>query len=227
MAEERILEKIQKCFAMAGSADYNPLEAANALRQAQALMRKHNVTEAEIAAIGYGEQKISLPIQCGKKHPMHVSRLNALVRKAFGVATVIEHEKRVSDFSYAIRFFGPKHRVELAAYSYAVMFREVNKGWTRHLNDYPLLAGVRGARMSFMVGWIEAVDETIVDFGMNKEEEAGTDAKKLEFYGHDLRTVNANRMALYGSVLEAGNAAGSGFRLHRPMHGQENKKLSA
>jgi hypothetical protein len=224
MSIERIMEKIQKCFALSKSS--NAGEAANALRQAQAMMRIHNISEDEIGLMGYTEQKVSLPVQVNKKHPVYIARMNALIRKAFGVATVIEHEMRVSDKSYAIRIFGPKNRVPLAAYAYAVMFREMNKGWTQYIANNPHLVGVRGGRTGFLLGWIESVDETIVDFGANKEEVDGTEALKLQYYDGSLRNVSPNALRVLSSTLSAGNAAGADFRLHRPMGGVERIKIS-
>ena len=45
---DRIIDKVKKCIALSKSD--NPHEAAAALRQAQALMRKHGIDEAGIAA---------------------------------------------------------------------------------------------------------------------------------------------------------------------------------
>ncbi len=46
MDKERILEKIKKCLALSKSA--NEHEAAQALKQAQALMREYGITDIEV-----------------------------------------------------------------------------------------------------------------------------------------------------------------------------------
>ena len=47
MDQEKIIDKIKKCLALAKSD--NPHEAATALRQAQKLMEQHNLTEQDIS----------------------------------------------------------------------------------------------------------------------------------------------------------------------------------
>ena len=53
MDKDDILRKIEKCLALAKSSE--PAEAAAALRQAQALMREHGVSQLEAQAIGARE----------------------------------------------------------------------------------------------------------------------------------------------------------------------------
>ena len=55
MDKEKILDKIKKCLALSKSA--NEHEAAQALKQAQALMEKHEVNAVDIALSEVSEQK--------------------------------------------------------------------------------------------------------------------------------------------------------------------------
>ena len=50
MAEEKILDKIRKCLAIANDSRGNAAECENAMRQAQALMAKHGLTELDLDA---------------------------------------------------------------------------------------------------------------------------------------------------------------------------------
>ena len=215
MSKERILEKIQKCLNLSKSS--NAGEAANALRQAQAMMRQHEITEKDITGIGYGNEAVSIPVQATNAIPLYLSKLNALIRKAFGVDSVIELEVRVSDESYRMRFFGPTDRVLLASYAYTVCFRALMSGWTQHLKDNPRLKGVRGARTGFLVGWIAAVETTVTEFGFTDVERAATTLVKTDHYGKALAKVGASKISMLNSTIRAGNAAGSEFRLHRPI----------
>ena len=64
MDKDDILRKIEKCLALAKSSE--PAEAAAALRQAQALMREHGVSQLEAQAIGARE--------CSVKAAAHARR---------------------------------------------------------------------------------------------------------------------------------------------------------
>jgi hypothetical protein len=185
----------------------------------------HGVTEKELGAVGYGNEKISLPVQANAKLPLYLAHLNALIRRAFGVQSVTEREIRVSDESYAIRFFGPTDRVLLAQYAYEVVFRTMNAGWTKHLAEHPYLKGARGARSGFLVGWIQAVQETIMDFGVTEEETKRTELVKTEHYGHSLVKLQPAKIGLHASTHAAGQSAAADFRLHRPVT-QERLKIA-
>jgi len=55
--KDNILDKIKKCLALAGDAGATEHEAAAALRQAQALMREHNLGEADVLAAEASEKR--------------------------------------------------------------------------------------------------------------------------------------------------------------------------
>lgn len=214
MDRTRILEKIQKCFNLSKSS--NPGEAANALRQAQKMMELHGVSERELGAVGIGNEKVSLPVQVNKKVPLWLLHLSALIKKAFGVKTVIEHEVRVSDASYAFRYFGPEDRVMLAGYTTTVIYRELNRQWAQHLKDHPYLKGDRGARSGFFIGWLQTVEQTVIEFGMTDNELAGTELVKNAHYDTLVKS-KASNLKVLGSTLGAGSSAGADFRLHKPI----------
>lgn len=54
MDKEKVLDKIKKCLALGKSA--NEHEAAQALKQAQALMPKYEISDADVALSDIGEQ---------------------------------------------------------------------------------------------------------------------------------------------------------------------------
>jgi hypothetical protein len=217
--DANILSKIQKCMNLGKSSE--PNEAAAAMRQAAAMMRKHGITQAEIDAIGYGNEKVSCPIQANKKLPIALATLINLIRKAFGVEPVIETEIRVSDASYVVRYFGPSDRVALAAYTHVVIFRAMNAAWDDYLEANPSAKGKRGARAGFQLGWLDAVTDQITELAMTEAEQAGTNVVKTKHYGDTKLVVKgANNMKINGRAMDAGNEAGSGFSLRRPVDKQ-------
>ncbi len=228
MDRQKVLDKIKKCLALSKSPE--AAEAAAALRQAQKLMELYGVSNDEIGAIGYGSERVAVPVQANIKVPAYLNELLHLMERAFGVEPIIETEVRVSDESYVIRYFGPEHRVMLAAYAHEVTFRAMMNAWTRHIKANPRRKGERGVRSGFLLGWIEAVQAAVMAIALNDEEKAGTELVKKNFYearGTTLVTLEANQLRVSDNAWNAGSEAGSQFSLHRPMGGKENLKLDS
>src|ERR1700733_4555799 len=109
MDRAKILDKIQKCLSLGASP--NEHEAAAAMRQAQKLMERHGVTEAEIGLIGMGKETVQTSIQAGKKVPLNLSAITSLVMRAFGVKAVYRRFLLKTDYNFAVSYYGPEHRV--------------------------------------------------------------------------------------------------------------------
>lgn len=223
MDRSKLISKIEKCLRLGKSSE--PHEAAAALRQARKLMELHGVSEKELGTIGFGHEKVNVPIQVNKKLPVVLVALVNIIKKAFGVEPVVESEVRVSDRSYVIRYFGPNDRVLLATYSHQVVFRAMNQAWTSHLEENPGIKGGRGTRAGFMLGWLDSVLEQIETLAMTDEEREGTTLVKTNHYNRELRKSKVSNIRISGMAEDSGRQAGSQFRLHRPM-GQENLKLT-
>lgn len=224
MDRAKILDKIEKCMNLSKSP--NPHEAAAAMRQAQKLMEKHGVSEAEVGLSSYATERVQVPIQANKKAPLALVHLVNLIRAAFGVEAVLGTEVRVSDRSYVVSYLGKEQSVALAAYTHTVIFRSMNSAWTKHLKDRPYLKSERGARAGFQIGWIDSVRSTVIDFGLTDDEREMLERYKGQQFPV-LVTGKVSKTALDAGALRAGNAAAKGFALHRPMHGSETLKLGA
>jgi hypothetical protein len=146
-----------------------------------------------------------------------LNQLIGMIKDAFGVTAVLEHEKRVSDYSYTVRYIGPKDRVQLAAYAHAVVYRAMSQSWDKHLSENPWLKQERGSRAGFQLGWLRAVDEQVEALAMTEEETAGTALVKHRIYGRELTKGKTNNMAIDGAAMRDGAAAAADFRLHRPV----------
>ncbi len=222
--QKKIFEKIQKCLNLGTST--NSHEAAAALRQAQKLMSMHGISEADLSLAGYSDKTVECPIQANiKKIPLHLNRFLNLIESAFGVKAIIGANIRISDASYRIRYFGPTHRVEMAAYAHTVMFRAMNSAWAKFLAAHPNVRGHRGARMSFMLGWISAIDEKVTAIGFPENEVAATDLAIKNFYGKELDVSKSSGTKWFGAIGRAGADAAASFEINRPM-GQNFKQLT-
>ena len=224
MDTKRIIEKIKKCMALGKSS--NAHEAAAAMRQAQKMMEQHGLTEDDIEGSSYGNEAVECPIQAGKKVPVHLTAFVNLIIKAFQVKAVIERNLRVSDYSYRIRYFGPSHRVATAGYAHVVIFRAMEAAWREHLENNPSWKGVRGARLSFMIGWLDEISSKVEAIGWPAEEEARTELMVDSHYGKSLVKASGKgrRFSTFGCVADEGRAAASGFEINRPMN-QDRARL--
>ena len=223
MDKTKALDKIQKCLRLSKSANAN--EAAAALRQAQALMKKFGLSEEDIALAGYGEEAVDVPIQFNKKKvPVVLACLVGLMERAFGVQPVISARVGVSDLSYRIRYFGPKHRIAMAGYAHVVVYRAMEAEWRKFLKERPHLRGQRDARTSFQLGWLGEVEGKVAEVGFTEEEREAVDALMTTTFGKQLKTSTTNGANVYGSIAAAGKRAAGDFNLSRPM-GQERARL--
>ena len=150
--------------------------------------------------------------------------MTALMRKAFGVECVFNKEIRVSDANWTINYFGPEHRVAMATYTHTVLFRAVEKGWAKHLDDHPYLKKERGARTGYVMGWMAAVEKQVLELRMTDEEKVGTAIVKAERFPL-VKKNDGRNMSIDGRALRAGMADGNGFALHRPMNGKAETRM--
>jgi hypothetical protein len=215
MDREKAMDKIEKCLRLSKSSE--PAEAAAALRQAQKMMAAHGITEADLGAAGYGDEKVSCPIQVNVKVNLVLNQLIWTIRDAFGVDAVLEHEKRVTDYSYAVRYIGPNDRVKLAAYAHTVVYRAMTRAWEKHIIADPWVKRVRGARAGFQLGWLETVRSQITALAMTDEDKTGVALVRQRLYGRELTKSKVNGLAVDGNAMQEGKAAASDFRLNRPV----------
>lgn len=225
MDKNKIIDKIKKCMALGNSSNAN--EAAAALRQAQKMMNMHGLSEDDIEGSNYKNDTVECPIQANKKTPVHLTKFVAIIMRAFQVKAVVETNVRVSDASYRIRYFGPNHRVTMALYAHVVIFRAMEAAWKEQLKADPSWKGVRGARLSFMVGWLNKISEKVDAIGWPEGEEERTEIIKQEFYGKQLVKQTARRPSLYGGMMDKGSAAAANFNINRPMNGAGQKRLGS
>lgn len=237
----KILDKIKKCLALSKSPE--PHEAAAALRQARKLMEIHGIDEHDLSDADYVSETVDVPIQVsmpsvtadvkrimkGKKPrspnpPRILEMVVALMMRAFGVNPVFEMTRRVSDYSWTIRYFGPATRVPVAAYTHRIVWRALTGAWNGYLKAHPEIKGVKDARTSFMVGWIAGVAQTVERFATPDNEAAAIARAMGRHYGRTLAvTEGTSKQKLYGSLMSAGGDAAADFSIHRPMHSEKNR----
>ena len=113
MDKEKVLDKIKKCLALGKSA--NEHEAAQALKQAQALMRKYEISDADVALSDIGEQS------GGRKMAFKLAQWQWNVANMVADVFGCECYKR----GKTMMFYGLGNRAEIAAYAFEVVYRQI------------------------------------------------------------------------------------------------------
>lgn len=177
---DSILNKIKKCLALSKSS--NPHEAAIALKQAHALMAKHNL---EIIDVNLSTVGSSSKIKGGKnKQPMsYESDLACMVADMYNCKAL--HIETCADiYSWSLQgfinsyqsmwsFVGVKPKHEIAAYTFQVLYRQLQKARKEYItnNLYRCKKFTKTQRAnSFCEGWIYEVSKTVRAFAKTEDE---------------------------------------------------------
>ena len=164
MSNEKILDKIKKCMALANSSDGN--EAATALRQAQALMKKHGISSDEVRLSDVETAKA----KAGKSQtpPRYHQMLVQLISTAFTVKPIYHSGYDGVD----IEFIGFDSQPEIAAYCYEVLYRQLLKDRTSYqktLGRFKRANKIRKADL-FAESWVFGVSTKVATFAMTDEQ---------------------------------------------------------
>jgi hypothetical protein len=226
----RAIEKIKKCLALARST--NPNEAATALRQAHALMKKHGVSSHEITMSDIGEAETISTTTTKSKPARWESSLVSTIGKAFGCGLMIRRGQVVNVCSYV--FVGLKHNAEIAAYVAEITIRKCKKARQKWLKEnmagFNSVAGGK-AKMTrlgdtFAEGWCSSVARVIHEFANPQEvETAIADYLNRETEGKEAKSRAPKKDEHQSAAVIAGIQAGKGVSLHHGMHTAE-KPLS-
>jgi hypothetical protein len=205
MDQNKAIEKIRKCLALAGSS--NPHEAAAAMRQAQALMEKFQVDSADLLAAEATEEGCR---SGAKSRPASwETSLANLVSKAFGCHLLFEETWSAGSW----KFIGVAPGPEIASYTMAVLLREVRKARNSYIAEK--LKRCKTATKTkradlFCNGWVRAVWEKVHAFAGEKPQ-AAIDAYLAKQYSELGKLESLNRNADMKPSQRASNDIRSGI----------------
>lgn len=127
MNKEKYLAKIKKLLNLASKAT-NPNEAAAAMRQAQNLMREHDLTELEVEFTNISEASSKGSPNHAQTPPKYLVYLVEVIKRAFGVQAYFSWREVKFFYSSPRRvvvFYGPDSRAQIAAYAFDVLARQM------------------------------------------------------------------------------------------------------
>lgn len=216
-ARDRALERIKKCLALAGSS--NSHEAATALRQAQALMRQHDLTEDDLAALEMSTEMVRTREGYGNGNCLWLNQMASLMKAAFGVQAMLERNPGTADRAN-VTYYGIGGRPQLAAFAHRVVQRAVDEAWAEHLAVFPEHKGDGGKRQAFRTGWLIPVASKVEAIGFTDDEAAAMNRFRDRTFGDGIRESAPGKLKLSREdkvVAHFGLAAGTDFELRRPV----------
>lgn len=223
---KKIATKIAKLLAL--STSDNPTEAETAKRQANALMEKYNLTNGDVIAADVHEQRC---LTGGKYNPpLYLCHLSTIIAKAFGCESVFASGNGWSD-SYII-FLGVAIKPELAAYTFDVLRRQINKdrlAYSQSLKRYKRANKIRMADL-FCDAWVSRVSRQVQVFAGSPADKEAIAAYKQKKWEGQLQQDDRTRPELkkerdYGA-LAAGRNAASEVSIHRPVQSKRGQALT-
>jgi hypothetical protein len=232
---ERIIDKVKKCIALSQSD--NPNEAAAALRQAQALMRKHGLDEAGLVASEVASADVDCPSGNGARPPAWESMLVTLVGTAFGCQGMFVPGPRFNGRRAGgiYRYLGITAQASLAAHTATVLLRLLRSSRLSHAKQLrdeakvegwkPTKAEERSAADAFCLGWLIEVRKQVVEFANPPEIKQAIQRQLLEqTRGRTAKPASARINQFDQSSVADGCKAGGDVRLHRPVNGAAQQR---
>jgi hypothetical protein len=154
------LKKIRKCLALAGS--NNEHEAAAAMRQAHALMKKHGLNESSVHLSEIGERGVKATGSTGIQS--WEAYLAATIAEAFGLKSAFQS----GDYNFrtgrrgrgSILFIGPDARITVASYCYECLHRQLKRCLAEKRKLYGGVLTGRNAKV-FAESWTVSACEKV------------------------------------------------------------------
>lgn len=221
MDKQAVLEKIKKCLALSKSA--NEHEAAQAMKQAQVLMKKYEVDAVDVVLSEVSEKG------CDRQMAFKLASWQWKVAKMVADIFGCESYKR----GKTMMFYGLGNRAEIAAYTFDVVYRQISVARREFLKTCQARKPANRTYLAdqFCEGWLAGAWNKVKKFEMSDEEKTVMDGyTEKEHKGMPIAaTRDAKSSKLEGTsvALEAlmlGNEAGKKVQLHHAMNGKEGVK---
>lgn len=238
--DPKVIDKIKKCLALASSD--NPNEAATAMRQAQALMRRHGVTSEAVMMSDIGEAESQIRTMARNNPAMWECALAVMVAESFGCKVMVLRMQPMQGHRVSAKvlnakgrfvFVGLKAHVEMASYTTEVLTRKCQKARAEFIRTQLEGIGKVNRKLStkagdeFAKGWVSQITRLVKDFAGPADLKKVIDGyianrtnSKVKPRGleADRPEASADRRLL-GVAAQAGMLAARDERLYRPVGG--------
>ncbi len=222
--DNKILNKIKKCLALAKSSE--PHEAAAAMRQAQKLMTKHGVSALDVELSDIGETCINLGI---KNKPIEwLAGLVSTIKRAFGCEAIFgwDYDART------VQFIGAKSNVAVAEYCFTYLHRLLinqRKTFVKGLSNRYKSSNKTKLGDEYALGWVTAVYSQVGELAQPFQTFQLIRAYKDKKYTN-LSTLNPREVKKHAhgdNANSQGYKDGSKVKLHAGVRGENQKQLGS
>ncbi len=211
----KIIDKIHKCLRLSESG--NPNEAAAALRQAQALMRKYEINEEDVRTSEI--QEASAHSGGYFNPPYWAVALSELIAQAFECRAYI---CRKEDERPVFRFIGVDYSATIAAYTFTVLYRQLRRSRRRYMDDLGIednnTERLRQGNV-FAQAWLFRIAKTVSEFIAKPNNEQAIEDYVKEHYGEtmDFERNPADPESKDYNVIVSGMRAANTVQLRRSV----------
>lgn len=218
--QKKLLDKINKCLALAKSS--NPNEAATAWRQAKALMAAHNLGKSDVIA----SSAITARFDIGARPKTWLVKLVNTCAQAFSCKVITEtnHHKEAV-------IIGVGNQPEFAAYTFDVLQRQLlvdRRNFVASMSTRCKLSSKRRQGEIFAEHWVNSVWNVIARFADIDEQTDEIISAYIEIQYPTLinKTLESRKVTKRDHhAAFAGRHAGSNAKIHRAMSRDERLQL--
>jgi len=224
MDRDKIINKIVKCLRLAQSG--NPNEAASALRQAHGLMRKHGILESDIEKLSVNESTAG---SGGYYNPPYWAlALSELIAEAFECRVYLARREEAHP---QFRLIGLEHRAQVAAYSFAVLYRQLRLARREYMKGLELedRQEIRRLGNVFAQAWLYRIARVVAEFNVAGTDQTVVDDYVRHQYGETTETLRdyTDPDTRDYDVILSGMRAAQTVSLFRPVRRAKSQKLRA
>lgn len=221
--KSKALKKIAKCLELSNSANVN--EAAQAIKMAERLMRKHGLDQDDIDFISMGKTRSEklLPASISQS----ILKIIRGINSRFGVECVLVNHKGLKQ----AEFIGDADRAIFAAFAFDVVYRDMNEHIGQFRNSFAG-SGISTQQVtrrvqSFTTGWLEGALDKLPQLDARDSDDKIKSYIDKEFANIDRETFKQqlkDAMAAMTDDYERGMKKGREISVSRPVSGQGPQK---
>lgn len=226
----KVIERIKKCLALAQSD--NPNEAATAMRQAQKLMREHNLTESSLHISKVKENRVKFG-NGARRAPEWMNCLASTCALAFDCHVLMTTNRFLNEKE--VVYIGIGEAPKMAEYCYEVLARQLVHARNEYCKSLKKQHGYvpRGHSNSFALGWVLAVKskldkmkiEGVTENALVKVSDSIIDDYLKKMFG-EIPQMKSSKALHESSSLTDGYKEGQKASLYQPVDNDNDSESS-
>lgn len=168
MEKQKLLDRIQKLFALSSSPE--PAEAAAALAKAQTLMSEHGLTRETFDAVGIRNEYAEIGTR--RVWPFYAHMLVTRIGRLTSTRAFVAHRK--------FEFIGRVERVDVAVYLTVVLWRKLQRARATYVSQKLWRVTKRKIKIdrgdAYCEGWVKSALQNIGGRGVSPQDELAINA---------------------------------------------------